>query len=420
VDRAAEPTAARDLGRGTEPQGIGRSAVGPAPNRRPGRTGPKGKGRALALLFRREGQQNQPVLYVREGLHGADRVLVDVNALAADGTRRSIGGTRRRRPPAGLRGFGRGAKNPLARARRGHRPGSAGPHSLDAGLLAGLAALGARLLLHTLPGAGLGADRQEQYQRRVFFHRLGSVASQDRLIFGEGLGASAWTSVLLSPTAAGWASRFPRAGQDRAFPHRHQEAWRALAILWSPADRRSSTWSTCSTIACTWSATRTRLATGCYRSIHASPNASTGSNHREGKDTLEWVARGGKAGRALSERRIFARARVLARRQVGARDQAAGLGHGDGLHGRHQARELFFGFTSFLTPTAVVRHDLGTGRSTVWQKLASPIDPEAFSVEQVRYPSKDGTLVPMFLVARKGLVRDGRAPALLYAMVAST
>src|SRR5437588_11692179 len=35
---------------------------------------------------RREGTQNQPVLLVREGIHGKDRVLVDVNQLAADGT----------------------------------------------------------------------------------------------------------------------------------------------------------------------------------------------------------------------------------------------------------------------------------------------------------------------------------------------
>src|SRR5204863_3620876 len=35
---------------------------------------------------RREGMQNQPILYVREGLNGPDRVLVDANQLAADGT----------------------------------------------------------------------------------------------------------------------------------------------------------------------------------------------------------------------------------------------------------------------------------------------------------------------------------------------
>src|SRR5947209_8473398 len=35
---------------------------------------------------RREGTQNQPVLYVREGLNGTDRVLVDVNKMSTDGT----------------------------------------------------------------------------------------------------------------------------------------------------------------------------------------------------------------------------------------------------------------------------------------------------------------------------------------------
>ena len=35
---------------------------------------------------RRDGLQNQPALYVRDGFNGKDRLLVDVNLLAADGT----------------------------------------------------------------------------------------------------------------------------------------------------------------------------------------------------------------------------------------------------------------------------------------------------------------------------------------------
>src|SRR5215210_5264949 len=35
---------------------------------------------------RRDGRQNQPVLYVREGVHGGDRVALDPNALDPDGT----------------------------------------------------------------------------------------------------------------------------------------------------------------------------------------------------------------------------------------------------------------------------------------------------------------------------------------------
>ena len=38
------------------------------------------------FYMRREGTQNQPLLLVREGVHGKDRTLVDVNQLAADGT----------------------------------------------------------------------------------------------------------------------------------------------------------------------------------------------------------------------------------------------------------------------------------------------------------------------------------------------
>ena len=38
------------------------------------------------FYIRREGTQNQPVLLVREGLHGKDRTLVDANQMSADGT----------------------------------------------------------------------------------------------------------------------------------------------------------------------------------------------------------------------------------------------------------------------------------------------------------------------------------------------
>jgi prolyl oligopeptidase len=49
-----------------------------------GRTRPGGRRRYF--YTRRDGKQNQPVLYVRDGAGGADHSLVDVNALASDGT----------------------------------------------------------------------------------------------------------------------------------------------------------------------------------------------------------------------------------------------------------------------------------------------------------------------------------------------
>jgi len=42
--------------------------------------------RGRYLYLRREGTQNQPVLYLRHGVDGADRVVLDPNAIDPDGT----------------------------------------------------------------------------------------------------------------------------------------------------------------------------------------------------------------------------------------------------------------------------------------------------------------------------------------------
>ncbi|MEG3047408.1 MAG: prolyl oligopeptidase family serine peptidase, partial [Mucinivorans sp.] len=53
--------------------------------------------------------------------------------------------------------------------------------------------------------------------------------------------------------------------------------------------------------------------------------------------------------------------------------------------------------------------------SELYRATKVNFDVSQFTVEQVFYPSKDGTKVPMFLVYKKGLTRDGSAPTLLYA-----
>ncbi len=91
-----------------------------------------------------------------------------------------------------------------------------------------------------------------------------------------------------------------------------------------------------------------------------------------------------------------------------------GPGTVSGLSGHPEQTGVFFAFTSFLVPCVVFRHDTISGQTKVWKQVASPIDPGAFTVRQVRYRSKDGTSIPMFLVHRKGLVLHGQNPTLLY------
>jgi len=77
--------------------------------------------------------------------------------------------------------------------------------------------------------------------------------------------------------------------------------------------------------------------------------------------------------------------------------------------------EAFLTFTSFNHPTAIFRVDLAEpgAEPALWAMPEVPVDPSIAEVEQVWYPSKDGTRISMFLVHRKGLEKNGALPTLL-------
>jgi len=91
-----------------------------------------------------------------------------------------------------------------------------------------------------------------------------------------------------------------------------------------------------------------------------------------------------------------------------------GLGSVSGFTGRRHDRETFYLFTSFNTPATVYHYDLVTGESRLFRQPKVAFDPSRYETRQVFYASKDGTRVPMFITARKGLALDGKNPTLLY------
>lgn len=85
-----------------------------------------------------------------------------------------------------------------------------------------------------------------------------------------------------------------------------------------------------------------------------------------------------------------------------------------GFSGDKDDRECFFTFTSFTIPGAVYRYDIGQNTYSLLRAPKVDFDSDGFITEQVFYPSKDGTRIPMFLTYKKGLKRDGRNPVYLY------
>lgn len=74
----------------------------------------------------------------------------------------------------------------------------------------------------------------------------------------------------------------------------------------------------------------------------------------------------------------------------------------------------FYGFTSFTFPSRIYKLNLDNYHSELYIDSKVDFDPDNFTIEQVFFSSKDGVQVPMFLVYRKDLQRNGNNPTLLY------
>ncbi len=91
-----------------------------------------------------------------------------------------------------------------------------------------------------------------------------------------------------------------------------------------------------------------------------------------------------------------------------------GLGTVSGFSGEKEDEFVFYTFTSITYPPTIFRYDIATGKSTLFRKPEVKFNPEDYTTEQVFYPSKDGTKIPMFITYKKGLEMNGKNPTILY------
>jgi prolyl oligopeptidase len=85
----------------------------------------------------------------------------------------------------------------------------------------------------------------------------------------------------------------------------------------------------------------------------------------------------------------------------------------DLLNPTYSGTDLFYRFTSMTEPSAMYSYHTHDEKESIWDKTKVPFDPSMFAVEEVVYPSKDGTLIPLLLAARKDLIHSGPLPTFL-------
>lgn len=88
-----------------------------------------------------------------------------------------------------------------------------------------------------------------------------------------------------------------------------------------------------------------------------------------------------------------------------------------GYSGRKKDLEIFYQFTSFLSPGIIYHCDLAQDifEPKIFRETkVEGFDKSKYQTVQVFYPSKDGTNIPMFIVHKKDIELDGSHPVFLY------
>ncbi len=91
------------------------------------------------------------------------------------------------------------------------------------------------------------------------------------------------------------------------------------------------------------------------------------------------------------------------------------IGTGTPVSGRFDRKIGFYSFQSLNQPPTIYSYDTSNGKSDVFFAEKAPFVSDQYEVRQVFFHSKDGTRIPMFIVGRKGLPRDGSVPTLMTA-----
>jgi prolyl oligopeptidase len=382
---------------------------------------------------RREGMQNQPVLYVREGVESKDRTLVDVNQLAADGTvaldwwypthdgTYVAYGT----SPSGSE---MSTLHVIETA-----TGKLLPDTIERTRAASVAwKLDNSGFYYTrYPRKGEVAAGEEMYNRHVFYHALGTGPTKDPLVFGDKLGPEDWPNVnlsddgrwLLITVEQGWTKSelYLADLKSNAAPARITEG---KNFLYGGDIYKGNLYIT------------TNEDAPRYRVLRVNADRPERPNWREIIPQSDAVLQGVGIINGLLfglyQKNATSQLKVLQTDGGFLSDvQLPALGTVAGIGGNWDSSEMFFGFQSYTVPPSVYRVDMTPSehkanlnsreiqltnlhKPQLWSKVDAPsIDPAAYEVNQVWFNSKDGTKVPMFVVHKRGMVKDGKNPTLL-------
>lgn len=379
----------------------------------------------LYFIWKNSGLQNQFVINVRKGLDGEDQVFIDPNAVDPAGTTTfsPVGYSNDHRYMAvGVQKAGSDWQDitvyDLSTLKQL-------PDVLKWAKFSGAAWYkdGFFYSRYPEPAKGTELSAASKFQK-VYYHKLGDPQEKDALVWENKENGDLYVSVGLTEGEE-FASLTISTGTDGYETYFHDMRGGVMptpATRWIPLqqgfDHKTS-------IVDFVPATgkflvMTEVDAPNYRLVEVDPTKPEVANWKDiiphKKDLLQGVSTGG--GILFAEYLKDATSRFYRYQLDGTGEQAIALpdiGSAGGFGGERNDTFGFYSFTSFTDPGSIYKYDYATGKSELWFRPELKFDPSAYVTEQVFYPSKDGTKVPMFIVHKKGTEKNGHNPTLLYA-----
>jgi len=377
--------------------------------------------RGWVIFTKNSGLQNQSVYYIQRGLAAKEDVLIDPNTLTADGTTR-VGGFE----------FDLGGKHLAYTLSR------AGSDWQEIRVMDPLTKKDLADQVRWVKVSGISWYKNGFYYSRyptpadttkalsgvnenhlVYYHTLGTPQAQDKLVYSDPGNPQRFHTTSVTDDERYLILDISDRGKGadgNAFWVRDltskDTTWRKVVTAFDKQFGVIDNDGSALIVMTNYKAPNRRV-------VRIDPAAPAEANWKtiipEQKEVLEGVANAG--GHLFASYLKDVSSRVVEYRYDGTKVRditLPGLGTAGFVGGERQDADIFYTFTSFTAPPTTYRLDLATGTSTVHRETKLPFDPSAFETKQVFATSKDGTKVPMFIVAKKGIKLDGTNPTLVY------
>ncbi|MEK6540670.1 MAG: prolyl oligopeptidase family serine peptidase [Pseudomonadota bacterium] len=367
---------------------------------------------------RNNGQQNQSLLFVRDGLAGEGRALIDPNGWAADG---ATALAEWEPDPQGVRLLyavqDGGTDWRIVRVMD-----VASGQMLDDELrwvkFSGFSwtADGSGFYYSRFPAPATGATFQSlNTDQAVWFHRIGSAQSEDALVYATPDHAT-WNHIAEVTDDGRYLLVTSSEGTDDRHEIHLIDLRRPNAVPITIVAGLENKWELVGNDGSRlFFLTDKGAPRGRIMALDAVRRIAPVAIVAEREATLQSAQRvGGRIilsylGDASSQAELVdLRGRPVSRLTLGT------IGTASGFDGDAGNSETFYAFTSYATPTTIYRLDTASGQSSVFARPEVAFDPADYSVEQRFYTSRDGTRVPMFIVMKHGVDRSSGSPTLLY------